>query len=510
VRPPRASCTVASRRLLLAGLVACLAVAPVELRAEGSSAPGATSAVPQSSVLAPSGPAPRSPNPTAPNPPAPNPHGPNPQGGAAMQRRMYQPPPDGSEVDPSMPRGTLVVAIRDANDAPVGSAPVELAILHASVAQGDRRETRSATTSAEGLATFSGLDVGTAHSYVVKSTRGEASYATPPASLPEQGGLGVVLHVFDASKRLEDTTLFSRAFVDVSMKDDVLIVEQRAEIANASPVAWLADYEVALPAGFTAFTAAEGMKPPMIATERGARLVGTVPPGITSIGFRYHLPLETDGDQSFTVASLPHTAFVRVAAEASKKMSLDADGFAKAERLTDRTGKSFLVAQRKWLPQEGAFIDRFEVRFAGLPARGWGAYLAAALVAVVVATGSAYAWHRRGARELAADSRDDLVEAREALLAELAELERAAKRGDVGPKSYARLRQAMLDALARILALLEGDAGKAATVPASGAGADLETTASRDDRASEEASNDDAEVRAARARKRKTGVRRAP
>ena len=191
-------------------------------------------------------------------------------------------------------------------------------------------------------------------------------------------------------------------------------------------------------------------------------------------------------------------------------LNLDADGFAKAERLTDRTGKSFLVAQRKWLPQEGAFIDRFEVRFAGLPARGWGAYLAAALVAVVVATGSAYAWHRRGARELAADSRDDLVEAREALLAELAELERAAKRGDVGPKSYARLRQAMLDALARILALLEGDAGKAATVPASGAGADLETTASRDDRASEEASNDDAEVRAARARKRKTGVRRAP
>jgi hypothetical protein len=497
VRPRRGPDRFVGGALRCAALAASLALASGELRAEGPNAPSAA-------------PSPSSAPPRAADPQSANPHAANPNGGAAMQRRMYQPPPDGSEVDPSMPRGTLVVAIRDANDAPVAGAPVELAILHASVAQGDRRESRSATTSAEGLATFSGLDVGTAHSYVVKSTRGEASYATPPASLPEQGGLGVVLHVFDASKRLEDTTLFSRAFVDVSMKDDVLIVEQRAEIANASPVAWLADYELALPAGFTAFTAAEGMKPPMVATERGARLVGTVPPGITSIGFRYHLPLEKDGDQSFSVASLPHTAFVRVAAEASKKMSLDADGFAKAERLTDRTGKSFLVAQRKWTPQEGAFIDRFEVRFAGLPARGWGAYLAASLAAVALAVGGTYAWHRRGARELADDSRDDLVEAREALLAELAELERAAKRGEVGPKSYARLRQAMLDALARILALLEGDVVKVAAVAPSGASTDHDTRASRDERATEEASDDDAEVRAARARKRKTGVRRAP
>jgi hypothetical protein len=383
---------------------------------------------------------------------------------------MYQPPPDESSPDPTLPRGTLLVAIRDANDLPVPRAPVELAIVHASVAQGDRREQRTAETDAEGLVRFDALDVGTAHSYVVRSRRGEATYASEASTLPDRSGLAVVLHVFDASRRLEDTTLFSRSYVDVSVKDDLLIVEQRAEIANASPTAWLADYEIPLPAGFSAFTAAEGMRPPIVATERGARIFGTVPPGITSVGFRYHLPLETDGDQAFVASMPPHTATARVVTEASKKMALDAEGFDKAERVADRTGRSFLVATRKWSPEDGRFIERFEVRISGLPSRGWGAYLAAVLLVAAVAAGGAYVWQQRGDRTLPVDARADLVEARSALLLELEELERSRARGDVGPRSYERLRQALLDALARILELLDAEPHPVAV------GADAEAT----------------------------------
>lgn len=56
------------------------------------------------------------------------------------------------------------------------------------------------------------------------------------------------------------------------------------------------------------------------------------------------------------------------------------------------------------------------------------------------------------------DSRRDLAEAREALLGELVALERARKSGEVGPKTYARVRASLLDALARIVTMIEGAA----------------------------------------------------
>jgi hypothetical protein len=48
-------------------------------------------------------------------------------------------------------------------------------------------------------------------------------------------------------------------------------------------------------------------------------------------------------------------------------------------------------------------------------------------------------------------ARQDLLEAREALLSELVALERARGRAEIGPKSYERVRTLLVDALARIL-----------------------------------------------------------
>jgi hypothetical protein len=63
------------------------------------------------------------------------------------------------------------------------------------------------------------------------------------------------------------------------------------------------------------------------------------------------------------------------------------------------------------------------------------------------------------------DTRADLVEAREALLDEIVALERAHKKGDVGPKTYARVRASLLDALARIVNKLEQGRGKDGVKP---------------------------------------------
>jgi hypothetical protein len=51
--------------------------------------------------------------------------------------------------------------------------------------------------------------------------------------------------------------------------------------------------------------------------------------------------------------------------------------------------------------------------------------------------------------------RKDLREAQEALLDEMVALERAHRSGEVGPKTHARVRVSLLDALARIRLMLD-------------------------------------------------------
>src|SRR5690606_27091019 len=57
------------------------------------------------------------------------------------------------------------------------------------------------------------------------------------------------------------------------------------------------------------------------------------------------------------------------------------------------------------------------------------------------------------------EQREDLLEAERTLLEEIANLERLHQQGEVGPKSYERLRVALLDALARIMSRLEEQGG---------------------------------------------------
>jgi hypothetical protein len=91
-----------------------------------------------------------------------------------------------------------------------------------------------------------------------------------------------------------------------------------------------------------------------------------------------------------------------------------------------------------------------------LPTRGITPWIAAAAAATTAGGALAYVVSRRGQpHTLAADTRDDLLEAKEAMLLEIVELERAHRTGAVGPRAYDRLRKAMLDALARIVDKLE-------------------------------------------------------
>jgi hypothetical protein len=390
----------------------------------------------------------------------PNPHGAmgSPHGGGAPGGGFFTPPQDGADLDPTIPVGTIVATILEADDSPSKNAEVVLLATQQSVAQGDSHSRLVATTDETGSVKFSGLSFATGSSYTLQSSRGGATYEVGPLSLNDQSGARAILHVYDATKSLDEVRVLSQTSIALSIKEDVIVVEQRVDLANLDPISWLADEEIPLPKGFKAFTTADGSSPSVVATDKGARIQGTVPPGGAQVVFRYHLPLEDTATQSFDMAMPPRSASVRVIAEASKKMGMNITGFPDATRQKDKTGKGFLITQKRVQRGDKGFLSTVHVELTGLPTRGWAPWLAVALAGVALAAGAAYVASRGSKPGMAEDTLDDLLEAKEVLLGDIVELERMHQRGEVGPKTYARLRQAMLDALARIVTKIEGGA----------------------------------------------------
>jgi hypothetical protein len=146
-------------------------------------------------------------------------------------------------------------------------------------------------------------------------------------------------------------------------------------------------------------------------------------------------------------------------------MTLEVAGFSKAQPSRRRDGQRVLQAAKQLDPQRNPteFLANVEdgklaVAVRGLPSSGNAAMTAAALAVGVVGLGVA-ALGQKGEKARREELRLELVEARDALLAELEALEQAKARGDVGPKSYERLRGSLIDALARILARLDEGKG---------------------------------------------------
>jgi hypothetical protein len=383
-------------------------------------------------------------NPHAANPHAANPHAP----------KEVPLPEDGAQPAPDLPPGTLVVALRDALEQPLADVSFDLAVLHQSIARGDTKERLTATTDAQGFASFTGLEFGTAHVYRIVAKRGEASFDTGDFNLSDKFGMRAFLHLYESTPDRNDAGILGRSNVSVTLKEDVLVFEYQVSYLNRSPLAWVADERMVMPSGFKAFNSPDGMSPKLIPGDNIVMLQGTVPPGETQIAFRFQVPMETDGTQTVALPMLPNMAAIGLGMEASSKMTVSLDGFPKSERRSDQSGKSFLMTKKQITPEDyvaGRFLTAPSLTVTGLPARPWASFLAAVLALATAGGGIFYLATRNKAPGLTKEGREDLIEARGVLLGEFVELERARAAGTIGPRTYERLRQAMLDALAGIL-----------------------------------------------------------
>lgn len=372
---------------------------------------------------------------------------------------FFEAPPDTAVDDPSLPAGTIVVTIKDADDRPIPNAAAVIGILESSVARGDSRKRRPIDMDANGTARVDGLSVGAATSYHISTTRGPGSYASSPFSLSSKAGKRVVLHAYEATSDADGVMVGMQAFVFVSLREKALSIEQMFNVFNIGKTAWVpgpGGATVVMPEGYEAFSASDAMADVRFVEGKNdeASLTGTLGPGQNEANFQYHVPLDGSEQQTIRIALPPRVGEVRVISEAGKTMGLDVAGFPDAQKQQGRDGRKLWITARQASQGERG-IRTLDITITGLPTPGPGRWIAVLCAMGALALAGVYLW-KQGDEPASVEARNDLLEAREALLSEFVTLEVMHRKGDVGPKTYAQFRERLFDALARIEAKLEG------------------------------------------------------
>jgi len=372
---------------------------------------------------------------------------------------FFEAPPDVAIDDPSLPVGTIVVTIKDAEDKPIPNAAVVIGILESSVAKGDSRKRKPIDMNAEGTAQVDGLSVGGGTSYRISTIRDGGSFASEPFTLSSKSGKRVVLHAYESSTSVDKVLVGMQAFVFVSLREDSLNVEHMFNIYNIGKTAWVPDPSVAkvtLPEKYKAFNTGDAMADVKFVEgkSREAALAGTIGPGQSEANFRYHVPLEGSEKQTFHITLPPRVGEVRVLSESGKTLGVDVAGFPTAQKQRGRDGRKVWITARQATQGEKG-IQTLDITISGLPTPSPSRWIAVACAIAALGLAGLYLLRQGQDVEVQDDIRKDLIEARDALLGEFVTLEKAHRKGDIGPKTYGRLRTALLDALARIEARID-------------------------------------------------------
>ncbi len=376
----------------------------------------------------------------------------NPHGGGGTRGQMFDAPPDTAEDDATLPLGTIVLTLKDAQEKPIPAADVTLGIVHNTVATGESRERKSGTTNAEGTIRWDGLPRGSGTSFRATVVNNKATFGTEPFSLGDRVGKRVVLHVYGASANIEETLVGAQGLVYLSLREDSITFENLYGIFNLGQVAWVPENEtIELPEGYKAFNRPDAMDGVGVDEVNGKGILrGTIGPGRHDVQFRYQVDLDGSERQTFKLALPPHIAQMRVMVESSKTMGVEVPGFPAARKSRNRDGKRVLVTEKMVARDQGG-LKTVEITLTGLPTAGPGRWVAALLGIAALVAGFAYVQQRRSQQGPDDETRADLIDAREALLREIVELERAHRSGEIGDKTFARLRNALVDALERLM-----------------------------------------------------------
>lgn len=365
---------------------------------------------------------------------------------------MPKVPQDESLPATDLPKGSVEVVVLNGENAPQAGVEVHLGIDFSRISEGESHTERVSRTDAEGRVRFDGLNAASEYSYQARVPSGPAEYTSAPFNLNERVGQRLRIHVFQVTRDIRAAMVGMRGFVYIEPRDDVFAFEVLYRVFNIGAVTWVPENVVVrLPDGFKAFSAQKGMSG--VAFElvegEGARLKGTIDPGQHDVSFRFQMPKSGDPGVVFRMGALPRTAELRVIAEASSQMKLTVEGFESPQVSSNQQGKRVLVTRR--LLQRGDELDGgVSISIDGMPVPGNGRWIALAIAGALAAVGLASAWGYMRLDPSDRQQGQDLASARELLLHELVDVERARRAGRLGPRAHADARRTLLDALARL------------------------------------------------------------
>jgi hypothetical protein len=376
------------------------------------------------------------------------------------------PVPDQVVVDAALPVGTIHLDLVDATEQPLGNTPVVLDIDRNTVAQGESHDERALRTLPNGQAELTSLKIGSGITYRLRTEKDGATFASQPFLLKEEGGVRVRLHVYEVVHTLSEAHLLGQALVVLEVKQDTVRVTNIVRTLKMGATAFVAEgLSLSLPTGARAFNQEQSDSGIELREKDGkVAITGTFLPGQAQIIYAYTMPLESGPTLRLELPLMPRMVAAEVQVNSGPGMTLEVAGFGPSQSVKRRDGQRVLATQKE-LPQDsqqvlanldsGALdIPKLELTIGGLPSSGNGPFVAAGLAVVALLAGGANVL-KRGSKSEKTELRRELTEARDALLEELATLERAKDSGEVGPKSYERLRAALVDALARVLAKLD-------------------------------------------------------
>ncbi len=408
-----------------------------------SAAPAASAAAPPAHAAAPAGqdelPAGHPPLAAAPSP---------------QRDAEFTPPPDRVAPDKELPAGSIRARIVDPKEAPLAGVEVRLGILRQTIAEGESRDERRATTDGEGWVRFDGLKQGSDFSYRVTVARGAANYASSPFNLSREAGQSVLLHIYPVVREISQALVGMRGYISVEPRDEVFQFEGMYQIFNIGAVTWVPDGVVIdLPADHKAAKGDDSMSDVRFETVegRGLSLEGTITPGQHQVSFRFQVPRDGGDSGSFRVSLPPHVAEQQVITLSAPGMSLTVDGFPAAQPATSNNGQRLLGTARR-MHQGEAPLQKLVITLSGIPGPGPARWVAAALASVVALAGLYFAWQQTGAPpgRLPGLAKADAERAKELLLTELVALETAHSKKQIGPRTYESARRSLLEALVRL------------------------------------------------------------
>jgi hypothetical protein len=195
---------------------------------------------------------------------------------------------------PDLAAKTLEVRAFDESGHPIPSIVVQLG----AAAQGSEGKLKitKATTNAEGLARFEGLDTGSSVGYAAIIDHKGARLGTQPFSMPEQGGMRAEIRAMERTSDASVITFGSGGRIVLQLHDDILQVLEMLPLENRSNKLFdpgVGAIEIPLPKGFLNAEGGEGDRKLEVRKNYGIAVHGSIAPQTTTnneITFAFTVP----------------------------------------------------------------------------------------------------------------------------------------------------------------------------------------------------------------------------